>query len=666
MVLRVAPKPPNRFCQTEGCIRHARLLTVDLNQSIDPCQNFSAYVCSSWFTRQSADYLHYSKSAMDDVRKSWFPSFHDMLRDGSRTLHAGRKPFLMYSICVDKPSQYGSDIKKFREFQDTLRVPWPEAPEARGARALDVLMTLAFKWQVPIWLRIREPRSASALSWRFFLDPGPLIPLMRQHHLSSRPDEYVRYWTSFYNHLAHRRDKPALDHVAIRAMYAMEGDVLNNLYAARMPPVLQPLMTPVASIGTHTPSLQSEQWLQALKQLELDPETTARDLVLLSDAGFFRTFGQVFAKYSNAQLMELIAWTFVQLCAPAADYRLLVIRYGTDTAANKYKPYFCERFVESLYSLLVVALYSVTHMSRQQRAFVDAGFDSLVSAAATMANATPWMDEASRLLAAEKLASTRLRLWPPDRYLENGTLEELYGTFPSAGVSFVDYWVTASRSTATKYQSLADADAFGYPVNYALPYHYYDGPLRTVRVAVGAATSPLYYTDGTKAMFYGGLGFLMALSLVKALDSQGLKWHPNGTFGDSFLSRNSTAAFADKDACVHSSPDSGRGQRRDSQGTASGREGSSVFPEIPALEVAYAAYRASVLDAKDDISQRLPAGLSGDQAFFMTLCYMTCSRERGVDCNKAVRNFAPFADAFHCARGTAMNPESKCSFFGPR
>ncbi|KAH9378057.1 hypothetical protein HPB48_022883 [Haemaphysalis longicornis] len=113
-------------------------------------------------------------------------------------------------------------------------------------------------------------------------------------------------------------------------------------------------------------------------------------------------------------------------------------------------------------------------------------------------------------------------------------------------------------------------------------------------------------------------------------------------------------AYKGRDSCL----DSNQGQQQ-------GRK-SSLFPEIPAIEVTYGAYLDEVRKS-GGAPQGIAPDLSGDQVFFSTLCYMTCSttserRFRFADCNKAVRNFPAFAQAFQCPSGSAMNPERKCSF----
>ncbi|KAH9378059.1 hypothetical protein HPB48_022881 [Haemaphysalis longicornis] len=121
----------------------------------------------------------------------------------------------------------------------------------------------------------------------------------------------------------------------------------------------------------YTPSVTSNEWLSALRQTKLDPDVSSDDQVLLTDGGFSRKFGRVLQDYTNEPLLMFIAWSFVQLYAPTAYSRLLMARYGDAAASNRFRPYFCERFVESAYGLLVVAANSVSRFLPEERAFVS-------------------------------------------------------------------------------------------------------------------------------------------------------------------------------------------------------------------------------------------------------------------------------------------------------
>ncbi|KAH7960243.1 hypothetical protein HPB49_018103 [Dermacentor silvarum] len=659
---RTVPTQP--FCETEDCFHHSYRLLGKLNRSLDPCENFSAYVCSAWSPPEG--YLKHSNSAMDDVRKSWFPAFREMLREGSETIKVGLKPLAMYSSCMGTRSEYGSNVEIFWDMLKECGLTWPEEPEPGKTSALDVLMTLAYKWQLPLFFQVRVLRLKSASKWRFTMDPGSLIPLMYQHHVTvQNSGGYEKYWATFYIILSDKRNEAPVNKTVIASAKAMEGDVFKKLLTAMRPPVVRPVLVPMSQIGPYTPSLNSDQWLRAFRQTDLEPEVELQDQVLLGDAGFFLALARVMNSYEDTQLMSLIAWSFVQLLSPAMDYRLLENRY--EQGVSIYRPYFCERFVETAYRFLVLALASASRFSLHEREFVSAGFQSLVSAAVDMVNVTEWLDVESRQLAAGKLSSTRLHLWPPENFLKDDVLGNIYEAFPSSEASFAEYWVKSRRCAAEAYLPRDDIDFQSYSFNYALPYLLYDATNNSVKVAVGAVTAPLYYASGTNAMFYGGLGFSMALELVASLNSQGLMWHPDGTFGDSFLSNASARAFEIRDGCL-TSAEKQRGANAKTNQSAS-EIGISVFPEIPALEVAYMAYQRSLSERSDNTPQGIPKVLSGDQVFFMTLCYMMCTLPDAVgphtvDCNKAVRNSEAFSRAFRCPLGSQMNPKQKCSFFG--
>ncbi|KAL3201000.1 hypothetical protein MRX96_012836 [Rhipicephalus microplus] len=138
-------------------------------------------------------------------------------------------------------------------------------------------------------------------------------------------------------------------------------------------------------------------------------------------------------------------------------------------------------------------------------------------------------------------------------------------------------------------------------------------------------------------MTYGGLGFFMALRLIVASDRQGIRWNPNGTFDESFLSNASAKTFELRDDCL------ARIHRENGGDTKNLQSGTkkllSVFSDIPALQV-----------------------------FVMTVCYMKCTLPgavgpQTVGCNRAVSSSEAFVRTFRCPWGSLMNPKKRCTSF---
>ncbi|KAH7942321.1 hypothetical protein HPB49_022887 [Dermacentor silvarum] len=87
----------------------------------------------------------------------------------------------------------------------------------------------------------------------------------------------------------------------------------------------------------------------------------------------------------------------------------------------------------------------------------------------------------------------------------------------------------------------------------------------------------------------------------------------------------------------------------------------SIFPEVPAMEVAYEAFKRSVEENGTQLSKR--RGCFSSPPALPPAALTPADNLYGGDCNKAVMNFAPFAKAFGCPAGSKMNPATKCSFY---
>ncbi|XP_037555796.1 membrane metallo-endopeptidase-like 1 [Dermacentor silvarum] len=371
--------------------------------------------------------------------------------------------------------------------------------------------------------------------------------------------------------------------------------------------------------------------------------------VFVTHVGYMKAIDDLFGKHENQQLVRHLSWLFVKMYIPATAPEFFVGVYGNAETSKIYRPLFCGYNVELPYRLLVSVLCYVSSASSNHRLLIDASFDSLVLAATEKLMNSFWLDARSKVLAVEKIKGVQNRLWPEDIVFEPGFLDGVYKDFPGNETStFGSYWIASRKSVREAKKSKHYRSLSTKPISSAEPYLTYDAILNRVLVTMGAVARPMYYKNGTRGMLYGGIGFLMTLQLVKSLDRNGLRWHPNGSAVDSFLTEESRKEFAARDSC------------RVREANA------SVFPEIPAVEVAYAALQRAL--QQDGRRFRIAKNLTEERVFFVTLCFMTCPRRYTpspyrVDCNKALQNFPEFSRAFQCPEGSKMNPANKCRFF---
>ncbi|KAK8785526.1 hypothetical protein V5799_008109 [Amblyomma americanum] len=486
---------------------------------------------------------------------------------------------------------------------------------------------------------------------RLLVRQGLTLPITWTHHRSVA-GHYIEYWKQFLALLyPDSATRPPVDETAINEIRALEADVVNTLIAATKSSGRRPAAFSFKEIGTHVLNASATEWVNGFQYgMGLRPELTANDKILAHDVFFLQTVGKLMAKYSQRQLNKHLSWLIVQHFGTCTDYSLLVGYTGSKGRAARYLPAYCAFHVEGSFKVLVSSLAYFVRFSARDRETIDSGFKSLVLAAVERINSSSWLDDESKFHASQKLSSVKNTLWPPESLLSDDRLQTLFAGFPQKEPSYAHYLFNAREAGARIRRTPEYDEALMLPDNHYPYYASYEDFTNSVELAMGAATAPVFYSNGTRAMLYGGLFFLMAMQMMKAIDSLGITLTYNGTANqDIILSTLDMREFNNRTKCHH------------------GEKEEDIFPEVPALEVAYAALKESHLGGEDE-PLALGEDLPEDRVFFMTLCYLSCARpgyESTVraDCNKIVRNSETFARVYSCPKGAKMNPETKCPFF---
>nr|XP_054926437.1 neprilysin-2-like [Dermacentor andersoni] len=631
-----------KLCHTGDCLTHGNLLLHAINTSIDPCQDLYGHVCSRWLP--DSRYRDYVKSTLDEMRFAWYEGFNITLTIGTLALPVGRKVRAMYDTCMAGGPIFGESVDTFINLLHRYGLRWPGRPES-NVTALSVLIALDIDFQAAFWFVVRTRNLGSTRA--VTISPSPFITIFLKNHVSVMSSgNYAKYWRDFES-VVLNSSGPAASNEDIAKVADMEANILTLLASAYNTHPKSSAVFFLGQIERHTKPLSSEDWIKELNaKMELDSALNSSDIVITDNVRYLQAIGSIFANYSNEDLLRHLSWHVIQQYATVASYRLLHAQIGGGERFTFYHPVFCATNVEMSYKALVLSLYVVSRLQPNDVDSITNVFDSLKDNFFEKVNASSWLDVGSKRMFGQKVSGLANRLWPPPEFMRNDALEAVYFDFPDNEKSYGDYWVK-SRLLVPKLNDRVPGYEYvlEIPGNNSPKYLLFNYMMNSVDVAIGAVSRPLFYPHGTRAMLYGGLGFSIALQMVKTMDSEGLKWHPHHGLAYSIKSWSTMRAYQAKDGCLK-------------------EEGlPSVFPEIPAMEIAYAAYAKSN-ETRPPIDHALPE----DKVFFLTLCYMTCSQrgERNpsaADCNKAVRGSAAFAEAFSCSKGSAMYPEKTCSFF---
>ncbi|XP_037270615.2 neprilysin [Rhipicephalus microplus] len=642
------PSTDRGFCNSTDCDDYEALIDTLLNRSVDPCDDFSAFVCSAW--KSLSSHNHWSRSSREDVVDAWSKNFEVVLRKGKKYLEVGEKPLTMLNLC-QYSSTYDatSSVELLQRFMEERKIRWPGQPQ-QDVDPLEVLLDLDINWGMAVWIHVEFLRKQGASGQRALRvsSAGRIREWLSRCQQLVSAGSFYEYWRKHYMLFA-TSGAPTPTHQQGNRTAQVQIAVLQQLLeASRNNTAIQFLLKDLQS---RTPRIPSERWIATLNaKMNVYPAFTGDDCIIASQPVLLTALNKITSAFHHDDIMENIAWSFVQMIAPVVDVSILSLfprqsNLSPDsdaevTAALLFA--FCSWEVESAYRLLVTSLNTIANFPLEVRQEIDTRLTDIRHAAVDKIDAIEWLMPQWKRRAQGKLNASRILLWPSEELLSSTALSFMYRGFPTSDLNIIKLWLRVRMSVhqlALEYEEVVHM-----PANLVLPLVDYDYLLNSVHISTQTLSPPVYYKQGTHAMFYGGLGFLYASQLVRALDAEGLRIDAEGDIVDElWLSPLWRHAVMDVAACLSG--------------------GGSYFPEIPALEVTYKALETAL---SREGGQRLRIGFSERQLFFITICFLTCSQpgtEPPADCNKAMMNFPPFANAFGCRNSSKMKPARQCSFF---
>ncbi|KAH8023805.1 hypothetical protein HPB51_018024 [Rhipicephalus microplus] len=375
----------------------------------------------------------------------------------------------------------------------------------------------------------------------------------------------------------------------------------------------------------------------------VSPEIDDDDTVFVSHRGLLATLVALVKSHGAIALTAFIRWWVLVIVGFLADTDF-IRKHASDREINEVMSLVCTTEVEATYGLAL--------STADKENFEEEELDGLREALENIKNTLVlgishlvYLEDRAKELIMAHIRSIKTELWGDlDNLKEGNESLPAFADFPVADGPFLRYWLSIREHAL----SLSSA------LRYRLPYvqrrtmpntlFRYEPFSNAVVLNHAALTAPYYYTAGTKAMLYGGIGFWYARTLAQALYIG-----PESVFVPEYAKTGGRpwAALNDKGLL-----------KRCSDGLFYNDD--DGFPEMAAMEVAHAALE------RDDDHNRLPGAetLDTDHIFFMTLCYGSCRAEGGrrfsPSCNRAVLNSRIFARVLRCKSKPRL-----CGYFSP-
>jgi putative endopeptidase len=280
----------------------------------------------------------------------------------------------------------------------------------------------------------------------------------------------------------------------------------------------------------------------------------------------------------------------------------------------------------------------------------------------------PWMSEATRKTALEKLALIRNKIGYPEHWRDYSTLDVNPGD------------LVGNIARATVFEDRRNLDKLGKPVDETewgmtppTVNAYYSPSMNDINFPAGILQPPFYDYSKDAAVNFGGIGVVIGHEMTHGFDDQGSKYDGHGTVRE-WQTPADRKAFTERTECEateYGNFDAVPGVKLNGHLTLG-----ENTADNGGLRLAYMALMDTL--AKEAIAATPPEidGYTPAQRYFLAFGQVWCQNEREQNLrndvltdphspgrwrvNGAVQNFDQFGKAFNCKKGSPMYPENSC------
>ncbi|XP_072144433.1 endothelin-converting enzyme 2-like [Dermacentor andersoni] len=653
-----------RICDTADCLNHVYEIGLNRTSYRDPCDDFGRFVCSAWIhrladTSKSLSGEQVTTKGLLGLTKVYSANASkNVLEDG----HLSNRPWQLMALCLDARPDDQAGLRALKELISTGELAFLSPQRYIGhdsyARLVQHLVVLSGKWLIPLWFRIEMlPIREIENSKIFVISPEPVVLSSRRLHKTETASEssYAEYVELHLQAIYDDGKAVPADYVRFlrHSSATVQATVLNTLSEAigmafKRDTIVRGRLT---ELSKFLPNRNATDWVEALRAVYNGAgwhgvPVSGGDLMHATSLVHLNAMAALMGNVTALELLYHTSWWFVQQIGSLTSNTIF------NSFATRHKSFgetiqkvMCAYQVVLTYNVLIEVLHRDS-WSKPQRDAARKVFHTVSSVALRkLRNFTHFNGSQSKTMVSA-IDGIDTVIWPDQR--QSDKVENLYGDAVNNTFGFFGHWLTSRMQWQRAIVNWASRSFVSqiYLVDITALCRFNPALLR-IAVAIASLDSPFFYHHGTPAMLYGGLGFLYARCLFFAFDVV-------AQIAD-VTKRNMPVAddSSHLENAVHC-------QRQ-------GVDRETLYPFLPALEVAYAAY-IKALNGSEDARLKGMEQYSGEQVFFLTMCHTLCEVDgRGSAwspaCNAAAREFEPFTKAFGCAGGSSMNPKEKCHFF---
>lgn len=679
-------------CNTAACLEIAARFARNMNESVDPCEDFFHFACDGWIRDNPIppsenEFITFIKKIQANNVK-----LRNLLEDATGN----------YSDPIMKAKRFYRSCMNEEEVERSTKKQMQELITSLGSWALDNDTWNGTKWNwkaALVTIQKTFLHSSPLLTIDVLTDPRqstkhivklnvPELSLIREEYLanSSKVTEkkraYLEYMTTVGILLGGQK---ATTEQHMRRILEFEEKLARNMPSkADIYKNIHNSMT-LEELQKHAPSFQ---WLAHLNTLFTEHNVTLNtsENILVPAPDYLRNMSEVVLAANKTTLSDYFIWTVLRRLVPflSRPFREAETKYKRLTSHIKAEP---ARWLTCItttnyhrgLTFATGSLYIEKAFDKKMIPLVKEMMDNIRQAFREEVSNLTWIDDTTRPKVYEKEEAIVEKIGYPEMCVNKTLLEEYYKGLEVDDKRFLLNEVNVSRwYSSQSLVKLRKPSTRGQWFNGPQSVNaYYQWEKNEINILAGILQPPFYHGRlAPRAANFGGIGIVLAHELTHGFDSVGRQFNKYGEISDPWWSNFTLTGFNDKSQCL---VDQYSQYPLDIDGLQMFVDGKLTLSENiadnGALNIAFRAYQNWV--SKYGTEELMP-GLkrSSEQLFFLSYAQMWCStftptqifRRAKTDThalpiyrvNGVLSNMEEFSKAFNCPKESKLNPTKRC------
>ena len=655
-----APKPAPGMKVT---LADVGLESGSLDRTSDPCVDFYQFACGGWLAQNQipADRARWGRGAeVDEKNKA---AIRALLEEAAKGIggDAGTKKLGdFYASCMDEAGIEKAGITAIKPALD-------RALKQKDAKTWNATVAELHKLGLGVvWTEIAMADLKDSTTNILYLDAAGLGLPDRDYYVKPELKDKVDAYRTHVGKLLALAGVPAAKSAAAADdVLAIELEIAKLTKTGVEQRDIPAAYNPTDAKGL-AKQVKTVDWKAYWKALDIEPSKK----IVLGTPKFFAALDKLRAKFKPAQWGSYFAYHLVHTFAfalpkPFDDEAFELDRALTGVEKRQERSRRCIEATQNALGELLGQQYVAKYFPGSSKQNALQLVDALARVMNDEISKLPWMSDATKVIAQQKLSKIVRMIGFPDKW-RTYDVEVKRDDFAGNQLRAAAFETHRVLRRAGKAVDRTEWHMNTYQVD-----AYYDPTANNTALPAGILQPPFFGADRSIAANLGGIGMVIGHELTHGFDDQGAQFDADGNLKN-WWSKEDAAKFADKGTCVAEQYSTFEALPKT---FVNGRLtlGENIA-DMGGVKMAFKAYRSL---RKDAPKVYVADGFTEDQQFFIAVGQAWCVKERPAEAQRrlisdvhsppkfrvygSLRNLPEFAEAFSCAPGTPMNPAKTCS-----